>query len=102
MNVFKAFIDLLYDSLHAINEQYDPEAISLFVEWKMLPIAGIHPILHQCANCGATEGEFAFSFKEIGFLCHRCFHIDKYSNPNFANTIEVDSNFLYCTYPSGR
>jgi DNA repair protein RecO (recombination protein O) len=69
---------LLYEALHAINEQYDPEAISLFVEWKMLPVAGIHPILHQCANCGATEGEFAFSFKEIGFLCHRCFHIDRY------------------------
>ncbi|MBE1553721.1 DNA repair protein RecO [Sporosarcina limicola] len=69
---------LLYDALHAINEQYDPEAISLFVEWKMLPVAGIHPILHQCANCGAAEGEFAFSFKEIGFLCHRCFHMDRY------------------------
>ncbi|CAM3117166.1 DNA repair protein RecO [Filibacter tadaridae] len=69
---------LLHDALHAINEQYDPEAIALFVEWKMLPVAGIHPIVHQCANCGATEGEFAFSFKEIGFLCHRCFHVDRY------------------------
>lgn len=70
--------ELLYDALHAIDERYDPEAIALFVEWKMLPVAGIHPVLHQCANCGATEGEFAFSFQEIGFLCHRCFHIDKY------------------------
>jgi len=70
---------LLYEALHAINEQYDPEAIALFVEWKMLPIAGIHPILHQCANCGATEGEFAFSFMQIGFICHRCFHVDKHS-----------------------
>ena len=41
-------------------------------------VAGIHPILHQCANCGATEGEFAFSFKQIGFLCHRCFQMDPY------------------------
>lgn len=69
---------LLYEALHAINEQYDPEAIALFVEWKMLPVAGVHPVLHQCANCGATEGEFAFSFQEIGFLCHRCFQIDPY------------------------
>ncbi|WP_248508908.1 DNA repair protein RecO [Sporosarcina sp. NCCP-2222] len=69
---------LLYEALHAINEEYDPEAISLFVEWKMLPIAGVYPTVHQCANCGATEGEFAFSFQEIGFLCHRCFHIDPY------------------------
>lgn len=73
-NVFS----LLYDALHAINEEYDPEAIALFVEWKMLPVAGVHPVLHQCANCRATDGEFAFSFKEIGFLCHRCFHIDPY------------------------
>ena len=70
--------DLLYDALNAINEEYDPEAIALFVEWKMLPVAGIHPTLHQCANCGATEGEFAYSFKEVGFLCHRCFQVDRY------------------------
>lgn len=70
---------LLYDALHAINEQFDPEAIALFVEWKMLQVGGIHPILHECAHCRATEGEFAFSFKEIGFLCHRCFATDPYS-----------------------
>ena len=46
--------DLLHEALHAINEKFDPEAISLFVEWKMLPIGGIHPILHECANCHAT------------------------------------------------
>ena len=59
--------NLLHEALHAINEQYDPEAIALFVEWKMLPVAGIHPILHQCANCSATEGEFAFSFQRDWF-----------------------------------
>lgn len=69
---------LLQDALHAMNEGYDPEAIALFVEWKMLPVAGVHPVLHQCAHCGATEGEFAFSFQMIGFLCHRCFQIDPY------------------------
>ncbi len=69
---------LLNDSFNAMEEEYDAEAISLFVLWKMLPVAGIHPILHECANCGSTEGEFAFSFKEIGFLCHRCFHQDPY------------------------
>lgn len=69
---------LLYQALHAIEEGYDPEAITLFVEWKMLPAAGLTPTLHQCASCGATEGEFAFSFQELGFLCHRCFHLDRY------------------------
>lgn len=69
--------NLLLESLQAINEQYDPEAIALFVEWKMLPVGGIYPILHECASCHATEGEFAFSFKEIGFICHRCFSVDR-------------------------
>jgi len=69
---------ILQQALEAISQEYDPEAISLFVEWKMLPIAGIHPVLHQCVNCGATDGEFAFSFAQIGFLCHRCFSIDPY------------------------
>lgn len=69
---------MLLDALNAIREQYDPEAISLFVEWKMLPLGGVHPILHECANCSAREGEFGFSFQYVGFLCHRCFHHDRY------------------------
>lgn len=73
-----AIFNLLQQALYAISEEYDPEAIALFVEWKMLPVTGIYPTLHQCANCGATDGEFAFSFQQIGFLCHRCFDIDRY------------------------
>ncbi len=73
-----AIFNLLQQALHAIAEHYDPEAIALFVEWKMLPVTGIYPTLHQCANCGATDGEFAFSFQQIGFLCHRCFNVDPY------------------------
>lgn len=69
---------LLKEALQAINEEYDAEAIALFVEWKMLPVGGIHPTLHGCANCGGTDGEFGFSFQQIGFLCHRCFHLDRY------------------------
>ena len=88
--------DLLYEALHAINEQYDPEAIALFVEWKMLPVGGIHPILHECANCHATEGEFAFSFREIGFLCHRCFHTDKYLVRITPNQLKFIRTFYYC------
>lgn len=70
--------DVLYQALQAIEEEYDPEAISLFVEWKLLPFIGVQPIVHQCAACGATDGEFAFSFSEGGFLCHRCFQLDPY------------------------
>ena len=70
--------DVLHQALYAIDEGYDPEAITLFVDWKMLPYAGVQPILHCCAGCGAVDGEFAFSFSQGGFLCHRCFHLDQY------------------------
>lgn len=69
---------VLNEALHAINEEYDAEAITLFVEWKMLRVGGIHPVLHACASCHATDGEFGFSFQQLGFLCHRCFHQDPY------------------------
>lgn len=70
--------DVLQQALHAIEEGYDPEAITLFVDWKMLPFTGVQPVLHACASCGQVEGEFAFSFSQGGFLCHRCFHLDSY------------------------
>lgn len=70
--------EVLLQALNAINEGYDPEAITLFVDWKMLPFAGVQPQLNGCANCGSVEGEFAFSFSHGGFLCHQCFHLDQY------------------------
>lgn len=70
--------EVLVQALSAIEDDYDPEAISLFVDWKMLPYTGVQPILHQCASCAEVEGEFAFSFTQGGFLCHRCYHLDPY------------------------
>jgi len=70
--------EVLLQALNAIDEGYDPEAITLFVDWKMLPFTGVQPILNCCANCQAVEGEFAFSFTQGGFLCHKCFHLDPY------------------------
>ena len=70
--------DVLLQALQAIEEGYDPEAIALFVEWKLLPYTGVQPMLHACTSCSAVDGEFAFSFQEGGFLCHRCFYVDPY------------------------
>ncbi len=75
----QAFVfEVLQQALTAIDEGYDPEAIALFVDWKMLPFTGVQPILHCCASCHALDGEFAFSFTQGGFLCHRCYHLDPY------------------------
>lgn len=70
--------EVLKQALNAIEEQSDPEAICLFVDWKLLPYAGVQPILHACSGCGEVEGEFAYSFSQGGFLCHRCYHLDPY------------------------
>ncbi|MFC5542110.1 MAG: DNA repair protein RecO [Bacilli bacterium] len=87
--------EVLKQALYAIDEEYDPEAIALFVDWKLLPYAGVRPVLHQCASCGAVEGEFAFSFSQGGFLCHRCFHVDQYIirlNPTQVKLIRMFAN----------
>ncbi|RID89455.1 DNA repair protein RecO [Peribacillus asahii] len=70
--------ELLYQTLHYINEEYDPEVLKFIFEMKMLPVNGIHPVLNQCALCAETEGVFAFSLREAGFICHRCFDKDPY------------------------
>lgn len=70
--------DILQYALKAIDEEVDPEAIMLIAEWKLLPYTGVQPMLNGCAACSSTDGEFAFSFTQGGFLCHRCFHLDDY------------------------
>lgn len=73
-----ALFELFYQSLHYIDEEYDPEVIMNIFELKMLSIFGFAPELNRCVNCGAQEGTFSFSIREGGLLCHRCEHIDPY------------------------
>lgn len=77
----KGVYHLLVQAFSALEEGYDPAVITLFVEWQLLPVNGTYPVVHECASCGATEGQFAYSFKEIGLLCHRCFHVDARAVP---------------------
>lgn len=68
--------ELLYQTLHYINEGIDYEVLTFIYELKMLQVAGIHPHLDGCVQCGNLEGKFAFSIREGGFLCQRCAHLD--------------------------
>jgi DNA repair protein RecO (recombination protein O) len=70
--------ELLLQTLNFINEGYDLEIITNIYEMKMLNVQGLYPILDKCAYCGSTEGDFNFSIKEGGLLCHRCFAHDPY------------------------
>ncbi|KIL44440.1 DNA repair protein RecO [Jeotgalibacillus soli] len=70
--------ELFLQCLSFINEGYDEEVICFIFEMKLLPVYGVQPVLDQCANCGETEGQFGFSIRENGLLCHRCAHIDDF------------------------
>lgn len=87
--------ELVYQTLHYINEEYDPEILKFIFEMKMLPVNGIHPILNQCAVCGHTEGEFSFSLREAGFICHRCLEKDPHHLKISPATVKLLRIFYY-------
>lgn len=70
--------ELLFQTLNFMNEGYDLDIMTDIYEMKMLNVQGLYPVLDKCAVCGSTEGEFHFSIKEGGLLCHRCFEQDPY------------------------
>lgn len=70
--------ELLLQTLQYMNEGYDLDILVNIYEMKILNVLGLNPILDQCANCGNTEGNFSFSIREGGLLCHRCLEKDPY------------------------
>ncbi len=90
-----ALYELLYQVLHYINEGFDAEILTFIFEMKMCDVIGITPELNRCASCGATEGTFAFSIKEGGFLCNRCFHKDPYLIKVSPSTLRLLRTFYY-------
>lgn len=73
--------ECLEQSLHYLDEGFDAEILTNIFEMKMLQVIGLRPELSCCANCGSRDGRFAFSIRENGLLCHRCFDIDPYLLP---------------------
>ncbi len=70
--------ELLFQTLTYIDEGYDKDVLLYIYKLKMLDVLGIAPQLNRCAICGASDGVFAFSTKEGGLLCHRCYEHDPY------------------------
>ncbi|WP_270179322.1 DNA repair protein RecO [Alkalihalobacillus sp. CinArs1] len=81
--------EMLYQVMHALDEEKDPEVVLFIFELKMLRVAGINPQLSSCVNCGLDNGKFEFSIREGGFLCHRCLSIDPYHIPLKKKTAEL-------------
>ncbi|WP_096434613.1 DNA repair protein RecO [Alteribacter populi] len=87
--------EMLYQILQRINEGEDSEVLVRVYETKMLQVAGITPFLDACVNCGRKEGRFAFSLKEAGSLCDRCFEIDPYRLNVSLGTLKLLRLFHY-------
>ncbi len=69
--------ELIIQTLNYIDEGLDYEILTRIFEVKMLKVAGIGLYVDGCVHCHSTEGEYSFSIKEGGFLCHRCLYVDE-------------------------
>lgn len=87
--------ELFYQTLNYINEGYDAAVLTNIFEMKMLQVIGLRPELNQCVNCGSKEGRFAFSIRENGLLCHRCFEKDPYLLPISQASVKLLRLFYY-------
>lgn len=81
--------ELLLQTLNYMNEGYDLEILTNIYEMKMLNAQGLYPILDRCVNCGSAEGDYNFSIKEGGILCHRCFEQDPYRIKTSPGTVRL-------------
>jgi DNA repair protein RecO (recombination protein O) len=87
--------ELLFQTLNYMDEGYDYEILTRIFEIKMLKVAGIGLQVDGCCHCGTTEGEFSFSVKEGGFLCHRCLHVDERTIKINSGTVKLIRLFYY-------
>ncbi|MBP2241662.1 DNA repair protein RecO (recombination protein O) [Cytobacillus eiseniae] len=87
--------ELVHQILNYINEGYDAEILVNIFEMKMLNILGLYPVLNQCAICGNTDGQFSFSIREGGLLCHRCLEKDPYHFKISAAAVKLMRIFYY-------
>jgi DNA repair protein RecO (recombination protein O) len=87
--------ELLYQILNYMNEDYDLDILTHIFEMKMLPVLGLYPTLNQCAICGSQEGNFGFSIRENGLICHRCFAKDRYHLPMSQASIKLLRLFYF-------
>ena len=87
--------EILLQTLQYMNEGIDLDILTFIFEMKMLQVAGIQPKLDGCVNCHQTEGNFAFSIREGGFLCHRCFYKDPHLLKISPKTVKLLRLFYY-------
>ena len=62
---------MLVGALRSLAAHDAPLLVASFF-WKLLSVEGAHPLLDQCASCGATDDLVAFDMTQGGVLCRSC------------------------------
>lgn len=86
--------ELLYQTLHHIDDGRDPEVLAMVFAVKMWPVAGILPQLQYCVKCGIEEGPYVFSVREGGVLCPRCQKKEPHHSPSSPRVPLLFKRFL--------
>ncbi|WP_089738871.1 DNA repair protein RecO [Gracilibacillus ureilyticus] len=84
----------LLQTLKWLEQDKDPEILSMIYEWKMFQAAGIAPVIDHCVNCGRKENLSHFSIQEGGVLCSSCQQKDAYAfflNENLYKLLKIFS-----------
>ena len=72
-NNSKDIFDILKDSLIKINDSFNPLAITLSIELKMLDYLGVIPNLSECSICGSKKNILTLSSSLGGLICESCY-----------------------------
>jgi DNA repair protein RecO (recombination protein O) len=66
-----ALYRMLVGALRALAAHDAPLIVPAFF-WKLLSLEGFHPMLDECAACGARDDLVAFDLVQGGVLCRTC------------------------------
>ena len=83
---------ILISIIKKINEEYDPEVLTIIYELKLLEFLGISPNIDSCSICGNTKNIVTISVKDGGFICQDCYHSGKIYNRQVVKLIRM---FIY-------
>lgn len=72
-NIYKLYLDCL----DKINDNYNPEAITIILRLKLLDYLGIMPIIDRCVVCGNTHDIVTMSSYLGGYVCKNCLRNEK-------------------------
>lgn len=65
--------EILISCLKKINEEFDPEIITLICELKYLKYLGIDISLDSCSICGDKDNIITLSVDKGGYICNNCY-----------------------------